>query len=67
MLHPTLLAEGRAVGTWKSKWQKNHLQVQVEPFGQLAPEVSAGVEAEVTGPDRVRVAPGVQPLRTSER
>jgi len=48
MLHPTLLADGRAVGTWKSKWQKNHLQVQVEPFGHLAPEVSAELEAEVS-------------------
>ena len=48
MLHPTLLANGRAVGTWKSKQQKNHLQVQVEPFAQLAPEVSAEVEAEVS-------------------
>ncbi|GAC1370958.1 MAG: winged helix DNA-binding domain-containing protein [Ktedonobacteraceae bacterium] len=48
MLHPTLLADGRAVGTWKSKQQQNYLQVQVEPFGQLAPEVSAQVETEVS-------------------
>ena len=48
MLHPTLLADGRAVGTWKSKQQHGHLQVQVAPFGQLAPEVSAEVEAEVS-------------------
>jgi hypothetical protein len=48
MLHPTVLADGCAVGTWKSKRLKNHLQVQVEPFSQLAPEVSAEVEVEVS-------------------
>jgi Winged helix DNA-binding domain len=48
LLRPTLLADGRAVGTWKSKRQKNHLEVQVEPFDQLAPEVSARVETEIS-------------------
>ena len=33
----------------------------------LNPASRAVVEAEVIGPDRVRVAPGAQPLRTSER
>src|SRR5437868_9899941 len=47
MLHPAVLIDGRAVGTWKSKRQKNHLDVLVEPFDQLAPEVYAGLEAEV--------------------
>ncbi len=45
ILHPVLLVDGRVVGTWKSK--KNHLDVVVEPFDQLAPEVHQGVEAEV--------------------
>ena len=48
MLHPTLLVDGRAMGTWKSKRQKNHLEVFVEPFNRLAPEVHSGLEAEVT-------------------
>ena len=48
MLHPTLLVDGRAMGTWKSKRQKNHLEVFVEPFNRLAPEVHPGLEAEVT-------------------
>jgi hypothetical protein len=47
ILHPTLLVDGRAAGTWKSKPQKNHLDVIVEPFGYLAPKVDAGLEAEV--------------------
>ncbi len=48
MLHPTLLVDGRAMGTWKSKRQKNHLEVLVEAFNPLSPEVHPGLEAEVT-------------------
>src|SRR2546423_3384262 len=47
ILHPTLLVDGRAAGTWKSKPQKNDLDVIVEPFDFLAPGVHAGLEAEV--------------------
>lgn len=47
ILHPALLLDGRAVGTWKSLRKKNHLQVIVEPFDQLPPEVYPGLEAEV--------------------
>ncbi len=47
ILHPALLVDGRAVGTWKSLRKKNHLEVIVEPFDQLAPEVYPGLEAEV--------------------
>ena len=47
ILHPTLLVDGRAAGTWKSKPQKNHLDVIVEPFDYLAPKVLGGLEAEV--------------------
>ncbi len=48
MLHPTLLVGGRALGTWKSKRKKNHLDVMIKPFDQLAPGVHQGLEAEVT-------------------
>ena len=48
MLHPTLLVDGRAIGTWKSKRQKNHLDIRVEPFNHLPPELHRGLEAEVT-------------------
>ena len=48
ILHPTVLVDGRVVGTWKSKRLKNSLEVAVEPFDQLVPEVQARLEAEVT-------------------
>ncbi len=48
ILHPALLVDGRVLGTWKSKRKKNHLDVVVEPFDRLAPEVHEGLEAEVT-------------------
>jgi hypothetical protein len=48
MIHSTLLADGRVVGTWKSRRLKNCLEVQIEPFEPLAPEVSMGIEAEVS-------------------
>ncbi len=48
ILHPVLLVDGRAIGIWKSQRKKNHLDVVVEPFDQLAPEVYPGLEVEVT-------------------
>jgi len=47
MLHPTLLIDGRAVGTWKSKRRKNQLDILLEPFNHLPTEVHPGLEAEV--------------------
>ena len=47
IVHPTVLVDGRAVGTWKSKREKNHLVVMVEPFEHFAPEINAGLEMEV--------------------
>jgi hypothetical protein len=46
IVHPTVLVDGRVSGTWKSKRLKNHLELLVEPFEQLAPAVYAGLEAE---------------------
>lgn len=48
ILHPTLIVDGWAVGTWKSKRQKDHLDILVEPFDTLTSEIHAGLEAEVT-------------------
>jgi len=48
ILHPTVLVDGRAVGTWKSKRKKNSLDVVVEPFEQFPSEIYEGLEAEVT-------------------
>lgn len=47
MVHPTVLVDGRAVGIWKSKREKNHLNISVEPFGPLPPEILPALEAEV--------------------
>src|SRR6266487_5097104 len=47
IVHPTVLVDGRTVGTWKSKREKNHLVVMVEPFERLAPEIYDGLEAEI--------------------
>ncbi|HYX51466.1 MAG TPA: winged helix DNA-binding domain-containing protein, partial [Ktedonobacteraceae bacterium] len=47
IVHPTVLVDGRVVGTWKSKRVKNQVVVTVEPFEQVAPEVYERIEAEV--------------------
>ena len=47
MIHPTLLVNGRVVGTWKGQRKKHALDVILEPFEQLTPEVYPGLEAEV--------------------
>jgi hypothetical protein len=47
ILHPIVLVDGRAVGTWKSKPKKNSLEVIVEPFEELAPQAVQGTEAEI--------------------
>jgi hypothetical protein len=47
ILHPVVLADGRAVGIWKSQQKKRELVISVEPFDQLTPEVVEGIEAEV--------------------
>ena len=48
IIHPTVLVDGRVVGMWKSKREKNHLGVVVEPFDELASELYEELEAEVT-------------------
>jgi hypothetical protein len=47
IVHATVLVDGRTVGTWKSKREKNQLVVMVEPFDRLVPEIYKGLEAEV--------------------
>ena len=49
ILHPTLLVNGRIVATWKSKRQKNNLNVIVEPFDQLAPELQSRARSRGRG------------------
>ncbi|HKV58592.1 MAG TPA: winged helix DNA-binding domain-containing protein [Ktedonobacteraceae bacterium] len=47
MIQPTLIVDGQAIGTWKLKRQKSSVDVVVEPFEELAPEIQPGLEAEV--------------------
>ena len=47
VLHPTLLVNGRAAGTWRVRRQRDHLAVTVEPFEDLADDAQPGLEAEV--------------------
>jgi hypothetical protein len=47
IVHPTVLVDGRIVGTWKSKREKNRFVVMVDPFERLAPEIDEGLEAEI--------------------
>src|SRR6266480_5275990 len=47
IVHPTVLVNGLAVGTWKSKREKNQLVAMVEPFERLASEIYEGIEAEI--------------------
>lgn len=47
IVHPTVMVDGRAVGIWKSRREKKHFVVMVEPFERFTPEVYAGIEAEV--------------------
>lgn len=49
IVHPALLGDGRAVATWSSKRLRNGLDLVVEPFDALNPDVYAGLEAEAEG------------------
>ena len=46
-LHPVVLAEGRAAGTWRSEQGSGGgVRLTVRPFGTLRPPVRRGVDAE---------------------
>lgn len=47
MVHPTLIVDGRAIGTWKLTRQKSSVDVVLEPFEELASDVLPALEAEV--------------------
>ena len=52
LLHPTLLVDGRALGTWRTQQRRARLEVVVQPFGALAAGVRRRLEAEATDVDR---------------
>jgi Winged helix DNA-binding domain len=45
-LHPVVLHDGRAVGTWATARTSTTLQLEVRPFDRLAPSVARGALAE---------------------
>ncbi len=47
MVHPTVLIDGRVLGVWTSKRQKNQLVISVESFEPPVDDVMDGLEAEV--------------------
>src|SRR5579872_7028369 len=47
MLTPTLIVDGRAMGTWKIQRRKSSIDVVLEPFEELAAEVLPALEAEI--------------------
>jgi hypothetical protein len=48
MVHPVLLLNGLALGTWKSIRQRTGLDCVIEPFQPLASETLPGLEAEIS-------------------
>jgi Winged helix DNA-binding domain len=44
-LHPVLLVDGRAEGTWKAEGRRGTWRVNVRPFGRLSPRVRREVGA----------------------
>lgn len=47
VLHPTLLIDGRAAGTWRSARRREGLEIAVAPFATLDAAVVPPLEAEV--------------------
>jgi hypothetical protein len=49
MIAATLLVGGCILGTWSTKKHRDPIEVIIEPFTRLAPEVRAALEPEVAG------------------
>ncbi len=47
LLHPALLVDGRAAGTWDVRRRRDDVEVTVEPFEELEAEVWRSVQEEV--------------------
>jgi hypothetical protein len=45
-LHPVVLHDGRAAGTWATARTSTALQLEIRPFDTLAPSVARGALAE---------------------
>ena len=58
-IYPTLLLDGRIVGTWSSKQAGGQVNIAVTLFEALASEVHAPIEAEAADVARFLEAEGV--------
>ncbi len=67
IIHPTVMVDGRVMGTWKSTRKSSHLDVMVEPFDQLAPQVFPGLETEITDLSRFLGMPTTLYVLTSSQ
>jgi hypothetical protein len=45
--HPAVVADGRAVGTWKTEKRRRGIAVRIEPFATVPTATRKGLEAEV--------------------
>lgn len=59
IIHPALLLDGQAAGTWRIVRKRAGLDVVVTPFAALEPEVRAGLEAEAADVARFLETPGM--------
>ena len=48
IIRPTILVDGRAVGTWSRKRSGRNLSITVSPFEPFLEEAHAGVDAELS-------------------
>lgn len=46
VIHPTLLVDGFVHGTWSAKQRKDRLEILVEPFISLSPDIRDRLQAE---------------------
>jgi hypothetical protein len=47
IIHPVLLVDGQATGTWKTKQRRANLEIQIEPFQPIADVLLPQIEIEV--------------------
>lgn len=47
IIRPTIAVDGRAVATWRTRRDRGHVHVSVDPFAPLSDEAVAAVEVEV--------------------
>ena len=47
IIHPVLLVDGQALGTWKTRRRGGYVEVLVEPFASLEDELRPQIEGEV--------------------